>query len=102
VTILPSGSGVEEDFSLSSSTLSSFTGSTSVEQYFAFYTRDRSVFWIELSAKGSGGMAGTSQLAKINFSSFPTCLDINKLTASQDRIDTIVGFQSGDIIWFGW
>ncbi|RXK35770.1 hypothetical protein M231_06956 [Tremella mesenterica] len=38
-------------------------------------------------------------LARVTFSQIPTCHAVSHLTASPDRLDIIVGFASGDIVW---
>lgn len=40
-------------------------------------------------------------LARITFAAFPTCHDINKDTASSTCLDIVIGFNTGDLIWFG-
>lgn len=35
------------------------------------------------------------------FGMAPTCVDVNQHTASSSQIDVLVGFQNGDIFWFG-
>lgn len=39
-------------------------------------------------------------LARITFSAFPTCHDVNQFTRSHERLDVIIGFSTGDVIWF--
>ncbi|WFC93939.1 hypothetical protein MBRA1_000565 [Malassezia brasiliensis] len=38
-------------------------------------------------------------IARVTFSTSPTCIDVNQFTRSADRLDVIVGFNSGDLIW---
>ena len=38
-------------------------------------------------------------LARVLFASAPVCHDVNQQTASQDAIDVLLGFDSGDILW---
>lgn len=40
-------------------------------------------------------------LARITFSAYPTCHDVNKHTASFTSLDIVIGFNTGDLIWFG-
>jgi hypothetical protein len=35
----------------------------------------------------------------VTFSQVPTCHAVNLHTASPDRVDIVVGFQSGDLVW---
>lgn len=37
--------------------------------------------------------------ARVTFSVVPTCHAVSPITASPDRLDIIVGFQTGDIVW---
>ena len=40
-------------------------------------------------------------LARVAFAAHPTCHDVNHFTASHEHLDIIIGFQTGDLIWFG-
>lgn len=35
----------------------------------------------------------------MTFSVVPTCHAVSHLTASSDRLDIVVGFASGDLVW---
>jgi len=35
------------------------------------------------------------------FSAYPTCHDVNRYSSSAERLDVVVGFATGDLIWFG-
>lgn len=37
----------------------------------------------------------------MTFSHIPTCVAINHLTTTSDRMDLVIGFQSGDLVWLG-
>ncbi|KAH8919250.1 WD40 repeat-like protein [Atractiella rhizophila] len=63
------------------------------EVLFGFYTKERTVIWVELGGKSK------DQLAKFQFSTYPTALSINAHTSSSERIDLLIGFQTGDILW---
>ncbi|GAB00071.1 uncharacterized protein L969DRAFT_97295 [Mixia osmundae IAM 14324] len=63
-----------------------------------FWNRDKTVHCGELSASQSH--ASRLSLAKLTFSATPTCISASIYTASIDRIDVLVGFASGDILWF--
>ncbi|OAC99066.1 hypothetical protein MUCCIDRAFT_148983 [Mucor lusitanicus CBS 277.49] len=40
-------------------------------------------------------------LSKITFGkAYPTCHDVNAMTSSMDHLDVIIGFSSGDFIWY--
>lgn len=38
-------------------------------------------------------------LARVTFSQVPTCHAVSLHTAGPDRVDIVVGFASGDIVW---
>jgi hypothetical protein len=40
-------------------------------------------------------------LVRVAFAAHPTCHDVNHSTASHEHLDLIIGFQTGDLIWFG-
>ncbi|KAL0571051.1 hypothetical protein V5O48_010906 [Marasmius crinis-equi] len=63
------------------------------ETTFLFYNQVKTLLWVEAGAKSK------EPLARITFSAYPTCHDVNPLTASSDRLDVIVGFSTGDLIW---
>ncbi|CEP07401.1 hypothetical protein [Parasitella parasitica] len=47
------------------------------------------------------GLIQTEPLSRIVFSkSYPICHDINETTRSDDHLDIIIGFSTGDIIWY--
>ncbi|KAG9226594.1 hypothetical protein CCMSSC00406_0006181 [Pleurotus cornucopiae] len=50
--------------------------------------------WIEAGSKAK------DPLARITFSAYPTCHDVNNSTASSERLDVIIGFNTGDLVWF--
>ncbi|KAH7909930.1 WD40 repeat-like protein [Hygrophoropsis aurantiaca] len=64
------------------------------ETTFLFYNTGKSFLWIELGSKSK------EPLTRISFSAYPTCHDVNPITASSERIDVIIGFSTGDLIWF--
>lgn len=94
---------------------------------FGFYTTGKGVVWCELGQgrpkvrlNGAQGSAERDRrrsersrradacksdpqeaMARILFSAIPTCIDVNQYTASPTQIDVLVGFNSGDIFWFG-
>lgn len=73
-----------------SRTLSSKQG----EITFLFYNSSKSFIWTEAGNKAK------EPLARIFFSAHPTCHDVNQTTVSQERIDVIIGFNTGDLLWF--
>ncbi|KAK0463809.1 WD40-repeat-containing domain protein [Desarmillaria tabescens] len=60
---------------------------------FLFYNTGKSFLWVETGSKSK------EPLARVTFSAFPTCHDVNTLTASPECLDVIIGFSTGDLIW---
>ncbi|SCZ97719.1 BZ3500_MvSof-1268-A1-R1_Chr4-3g07404 [Microbotryum saponariae] len=63
---------------------------------FGFYTHGKGVVWCEI---GQG--RPKEAIARVMFSIAPTCVDVNRHTASHAQLDVLVGFCNGDIFWFG-
>ncbi|SGY72562.1 BQ5605_C005g03182 [Microbotryum silenes-dioicae] len=63
---------------------------------FGFYTYGKGVVWCEI---GQG--RPKEAIARVMFSIAPTCVDVNRHTASHAQLDVLVGFCNGDIFWFG-
>ncbi|CCM00002.1 uncharacterized protein FIBRA_02027 [Fibroporia radiculosa] len=61
---------------------------------FLFYNSAKSFVWTEAGAKVK------EPLARIHFSAHPTCHDVNLATVCPERIDVIIGFNTGDLLWF--
>lgn len=61
---------------------------------FLFYSTTKTFIWMEIGSKAK------EPLTKITFSALPTCHDVNPLTASSERLDVIIGFSTGDLVWF--
>ncbi|KAI0032203.1 WD40 repeat-like protein [Vararia minispora EC-137] len=61
---------------------------------YLFYTSAKNFYWSE------AGVKAKEPLARIAFSAYPTCHDVNQATASHEHLDIIVGFQTGDLVWF--
>lgn len=61
---------------------------------FIFYNIVKGFVWIEAGSKAK------DPLARITFSAYPTCHDVNNSTASSERLDVIIGFNTGDLVWF--
>lgn len=89
-----------EGLPLSQSVLKALYGSSntdnpeSEERTFAFYTWNKTLIWTHLVS------GRPIELAKLAFQSFPTCVAINQSTASAGTLDVILGFASGDLIYF--
>jgi len=64
------------------------------ETTFLFYNSAKSFIWTEAGSKAK------EPLARIHFSAHPTCHDVNLATVTPERIDVIIGFNTGDILWF--
>ncbi|KAJ7112454.1 catabolite repression protein creC [Mycena crocata] len=60
---------------------------------FLFYNVSKSFLWIEAGSKAK------EPLARITFSAYPTCHDVNLSTSSSERLDVIIGFSTGDLVW---
>ncbi|OBZ65689.1 putative catabolite repression protein creC [Grifola frondosa] len=74
--------------------LSKILQSKQGETVFLFYNSAKCFVWTEAGAKAK------DPLARIYFSAYPTCHDINLTTVSSERIDVIIGFHTGDLLWF--
>ncbi|KAG0242922.1 hypothetical protein BGW41_003322 [Actinomortierella wolfii] len=65
------------------------------EDVYLFWNTGRTFTWSDLGQKPN------EPLSHISFSkAFPTSHDVNLLTRSCDHLDVIIGFSTGDIIWF--
>jgi WD40 repeat protein len=64
------------------------------EVTFMFYNSGKTFLWYEVGTKAK------EPLTRISFSAFPTCHDVNTLTASPERLDVVIGFSTGDLVWF--
>ncbi|KAI8328350.1 WD40-repeat-containing domain protein, partial [Blakeslea trispora] len=62
---------------------------------FLFFNIGSSFIWVDPKNKSK------EPLSRIVFSkSYPICHDINEATRSEDHLDIIIGFSTGDIIWY--
>ncbi|KAF3937004.1 hypothetical protein ABW19_dt0209456 [Dactylella cylindrospora] len=67
------------------------------EDLFVFANVNRAYNWLNLSAKQNK----QESLSKVLFTkNHPICHDVNHLTKGATHIDIIMGFSSGDIVWF--
>ncbi|KAF9928290.1 hypothetical protein FBU30_002512 [Linnemannia zychae] len=65
------------------------------EDVYLFWNTGRTFTWSDLNQKPN------EPLSHITFTkAFPTSHDVNILTRSCDHLDVIIGFSTGDIIWF--
>ncbi|KAI6045566.1 WD40 repeat-like protein [Pisolithus marmoratus] len=60
---------------------------------FLFYNCNRAFHWVEVGSKSK------EPLMRIAFSAFPTCHDVNPRTASAEKLDVVIGFNTGDLVW---
>ncbi|CAO3637296.1 unnamed protein product [Mucor hiemalis] len=66
-----------------------------LEDSFLFFNIGSSYIWVD--AKNTP----KEPLSRIVFSkSYPICHDMNEITRSEDHLDIIIGFTTGDIIWY--
>ncbi|KAI0929209.1 hypothetical protein AcW1_006215 [Taiwanofungus camphoratus] len=64
------------------------------ETTFLFYNSAKSFIWTEAGSKAK------EPLARIYFSAYPICHDVNLATVCPERIDVIIGFNTADLLWF--
>lgn len=65
---------------------------------FAFANVNRAFMWLDLSAPSE---LKTENLTKVLFTkAHAICHDVNRFTQSNNHIDVILGFNTGDIIWY--
>ncbi|KAG0030358.1 hypothetical protein BGZ82_007479 [Podila clonocystis] len=65
------------------------------EDVYLFWNTGRTFTWSDVNQKPN------EPLSHITFSkAIPTSHDVNVLTRSSDHLDVIIGFNTGDIIWF--
>ncbi|KAG1151250.1 hypothetical protein G6F37_000312 [Rhizopus arrhizus] len=63
------------------------------EDYYLFYNIGSSFIWMDNKSK--------DPLSRIVFSkSYPLCHDVNESTRCDDHLDIIIGFSTGDIVWY--
>jgi hypothetical protein len=74
--------------------LSKLLASKQGETTFLFYNCAKSLYWTEVGNKSK------DSLARITFSAYPTCHDVNTATSNHLSIDMVIGFSTGDLIWF--
>ncbi|KAJ7286199.1 catabolite repression protein creC [Mycena rebaudengoi] len=63
------------------------------EVTFLFYNTSKSFIWIEAGSKAK------EPIARITFSAYPTCHDVNISTSSSEHLDVVIGFSTGDLVW---
>ncbi|KZO90507.1 WD40 repeat-like protein [Calocera viscosa TUFC12733] len=74
--------------------LTKHLASKSGDVTFVFYNGAKSFFWYEIG----GGMK--EPLARVTFAAFPTCHDLNRATSGSEALDLLIGFNTGDIMWY--
>ncbi|KAG2230777.1 hypothetical protein INT48_001679 [Thamnidium elegans] len=66
-----------------------------LDDEYMFFNIGSSFIWVDSKNKPK------EPLSRIVFSkSYPLCHDINETTRSEDHLDIIIGFSTGDIIWY--
>ncbi|PHZ08561.1 WD40 repeat-like protein [Rhizopus microsporus ATCC 52813] len=66
-----------------------------VEDDYCFFNIGSSFIWVDSKNKP------TEPLSRVVFSkSYPLCHDINEITKCDDHLDVIIGFSTGDIVWY--
>ncbi|RCH98403.1 hypothetical protein CU098_008512 [Rhizopus stolonifer] len=75
--------------------LQKILSSKTAEDHYLFYNIGSSFIWVDAKSKSK------DPLSRIVFSkSYPLCHDINESTRCDDHLDIIIGFSTGDIIWY--
>ncbi|KAI8147105.1 WD40-repeat-containing domain protein [Fennellomyces sp. T-0311] len=75
--------------------LSKILASRSIDDTYLFYNLGTNFVWMD------GGQKIKESLSKITFSkAYPTCHDVNRTTNSSEHMDVIIGFSSGDCMWY--
>ncbi|KAG8930156.1 hypothetical protein FRC01_003209, partial [Tulasnella sp. 417] len=72
-------------------------GAKSGETTFIFYNAGKTFYVTETDA---GTARHKDPLIRVTFNGWPTCHAVNETTASSTGIDVIIGFHSGDLLWF--
>lgn len=72
-------------------------GAKSGETTFIFYNAGKTFHVTETDA---GTARHKDPLIRVTFNAWPTCHAVNETTASSTGIDVIIGFHSGDLVWF--
>ncbi|KAJ1026762.1 hypothetical protein NDA16_002059 [Ustilago loliicola] len=63
-------------------------------EHFTFLTNARSFFWLADTNDRT-----KESLARITFTASPSAHDVNQFTRAHDRLDIVIGFVTGDLIW---
>ncbi|CAO3583080.1 unnamed protein product [Absidia cylindrospora] len=66
-----------------------------MEDSFVFFNVGTSFLWMDANGKPK------DPLSRIVFTkAYPTCHDVNLVTKSSEHLDVIIGFSSGDCVWY--
>jgi hypothetical protein len=80
---------------------------------FVIFNSSKAIFWSEVGVRAKVRAVALASLdrrsrsqvqeplARVAFSAYPTCHDINLETVATDRLDVVIGFSTGDLVWFG-
>ncbi|ORX61355.1 WD40 repeat-like protein [Hesseltinella vesiculosa] len=75
--------------------LASILANRSLEDGFLFFNVGTSFLWMDAQSKPK------DPLSRIVFSkAYPTCHDVNLVTKTNEHLDVIIGFSSGDLVWY--
>ncbi|KAI8067151.1 WD40-repeat-containing domain protein [Gongronella butleri] len=75
--------------------LASILANRTIDDGFLFFNVGTSFLWMDARGKPK------DPLSRIVFSkAFPTCHDVNTVTKTNEHLDVIIGFSSGDIVWY--
>ncbi|SAL95558.1 hypothetical protein [Absidia glauca] len=67
----------------------------SIDDGFLFFNVGTSFLWMDAKGKPK------DPLSRIVFTkAYPTCHDVNSVTKSNEHLDVIIGFSSGDCVWY--
>lgn len=70
-------------------------GADAREVILAIFTSTKGVHIMDISPRAKS----RDPIARIAFSATPTCAAVNNATLTHERLDILVGFNTGDIIW---
>ncbi|KNZ43768.1 hypothetical protein VP01_988g6 [Puccinia sorghi] len=82
--------------SSSDSSSSSTSRDEGEERTFGFYTWNKSLTFVQLSPP----RPSAETLVRLTFAAFPTHVSVNHHTASPASLDVVIGFSTGDLIYF--
>ncbi|QRW14357.1 catabolite repression protein creC [Ceratobasidium sp. AG-Ba] len=72
--------------------LSKYLAAKSGDVTFVFYNAGKSFYWMDVSGKHKASLP--------SLGTYPSCHAVNTLTSSSTCLDVIIGFNTGDLVWF--